>query len=428
MSANQPEEPYVSPWSLYQRFIYGSQRAPPFSTSLVSLRELARAKLPAPAFWYIAGSAGDSQTEKNNTDAFKEWNIVPRMLVDANARDLRVNLFGTEYSSPVFIGPVGVNGIFHEDGEEAVARAARRLGIPAVMSTAATRSIERFAEQNGDGQRWFQLYWPVTDECTLSLLKRAKASGFTTLVVTLDTTLLGHRPNDLDTAYLPFLNGLGCQVGFSDPVFCERMGIEPCERFEDIWTKEQVKRCSMAWLGEVNSGVFRTWKDLAIIRDNWEGPILLKGIQTVEDALLAQEHGMDGIIVSNHGGRQIDGSISSLEALMSICSDPRISNPPTDTKPTKSPSARFPNRKLAVLFDSGIRNGTDVIKALSLGADAVLLGRPWVYGLALAGDKGVEHVLRTILSETDVSMGLMGARTVKELNEGLLRKSSRLRE
>ncbi|KAL8277891.1 hypothetical protein RQP46_009710 [Phenoliferia psychrophenolica] len=417
---------YKSPWASYQTQIYGYRQAPAFTTSLSALEALVKEKLPRGPFWYVAGSAGEARTAKGNVDAFEAWKIIPRMLVDTNVRDLRTTLFGVQHSSPLLIGPVGVCGIFHEDGEEAVARAAKTLGVHTVQSTAATRSIETFARENGEGgQRWYQLYWPITEEVTLSLLSRARTNGFTALVVTLDTTLLGHRPNDLDTAYLPFLDGLGCQVGFSDPVFCARLGVKPCESLSE-WTPEDIKRCSMAWLGEVNSGVFRTWKDLAFIRKNWDGPIILKGIMCVEDALLAQEAGMDGIIVSNHGGRQIDGCLSSLDALVDICADERVCPKESTSSSSQSsaapPSLRHPSRKMAVLFDSGIRSGSDVIKALAIGADAVLLGRPWVYGLALGGEKGVEQVVRTILSEADVSLGLMGKKSVAELSMKDLRK------
>lgn len=248
---------------------------------------------------------------------------------------------------------------------------------------------------------------PVTKEVTISLLNRAKAAGFTTLVVTLDTTLLGFRPNDLDTSHLPFLDGKGCAVGFSDPIFCAREGLshQLGSRVLEKGSPMEIGQASYKWLGEVNSGYFHSWEDLKHLRDNWEGPIVLKGVQTVEDALEARKMGVEGIIVSNHGGRQIDGAISSLSALEIIGADDKVKE-----------------SGLTILFDSGIRTGRDVITALALGADAVLVGRPYIYGLALEGQAGVEHVLRTVLAETEVTMGLMGVNTVADLDRSCIRK------
>ncbi|KAJ7465015.1 FMN-dependent dehydrogenase [Mycena latifolia] len=242
------------------------------------------------------------------------------------------------------------------------------------MSIASSRTIEDVAEANGDGHRWYQLYWPATNEVTLSILSRAKASGFTALVATLDTMLLGWRPHDLTTSYIPFGHGVGVQVGTSDPVFMKRLGREPI------------------LLKEYNSGLFRSWEDLKFLRDNWDGPLVLKGIQSVKDAEKCLEYGVDGFIVSNHVLKST-GAIPSLYALARIMRSPAV-------------KAAQASGKLTVLFDSGIRTGPDIIKALALGAQAVLLGLPWLYGGIVAGQEGIEQVLRHAMADLDVTLGL----------------------
>lgn len=360
------------------------------------------------------------------------------MLVNATRRDLSVNLFGTNYDHPLLVAPVGVQSIMHADGEEATARACKSVGVPMILSTAATRSIEQVAAANADGQRWYQLYWPrpQNEEVTASLLARAKAAGFTTLVVTLDTFSLAWRPTDLDFSYLPFIYGEGCQIGFTDPVFDQiykdqqatetrstpeklREALDVLRRPGSVYGAARVLRNlpsiakARAWLTTLNSGTYREWKHLEILRKLWgDGPIVLKGIQTVEDAHLAIDFGMDGIIVSNHGGRQVDGAIASLDALAEIGGDERVKK-----------------SGLTVLFDSGIRTGSDVLKALALGAKAVLVARPFMYGLAMGGQEGVEHVLKCLLADTDNMLGNLGKRSIRELSRHdlqIVRREARL--
>jgi isopentenyl diphosphate isomerase/L-lactate dehydrogenase-like FMN-dependent dehydrogenase len=308
------------------------------------------------------------------------------MLTGATGRDLSTTVLGTRLPAPVLVAPVGVQSIVHADAESATARAAASVGLPFIMSTASSTSIEDVAAANGDGARWFQLYWPTDADVTASILARAKAAGFTTLVLTLDTWTLAWRPSDLDQAYLPFLQGQGLAVPFTDPVFRERLDKTP---------EEDPPTAILRWISMV-TGTDSTWDRLPFLREHWDGPIVLKGIQHVDDARRAVDAGMDGIVVSNHGGRQVDGAIGALEAL------PGIANAVGD--------------RLDVLFDSGVRTGSDVIKALALGAKAVLLGRPWVYGLAHAGEDGVRHVLRSLLADLDLTLGLSGHRTVEELS------------
>ncbi|KAH9040227.1 FMN-dependent alpha-hydroxy acid dehydrogenase [Lactarius hengduanensis] len=372
------------------------------------------------AYMYTFGSAGTSNTCRNNLEALRQWRIIPRMLRNTTDRNLETTLFGVKLPSPVLIAPVGVQGILHKDGELATASAAASVGVPFIMSTASTRSIEAVAKANGDGHRWYQLYWPRSNEVTLSILGRAKAAGFTALVVTLDTFLIGWRPHDLDTAYLPFAAGVGVQVGTSDPVFMQRMGlpVRPDERpafplnldaFRQRLAPEAddeqatlALRLGAGWLQEANSGLFRTWEDLEFLRANWDGPIVLKGIQSVDDAHAAMDAQMDGIIVSNHGGRQVDGAISSFSALEKITASSRVLRAQTEGTFT-------------VLFDSGIRQGSDVIKAIAMGAQGVLVGRPFMYGLAIAGEQGVEEVLRSLLAETEITLGLSGYKSIEEI-------------
>ncbi|KAH9983711.1 FMN-dependent alpha-hydroxy acid dehydrogenase [Russula compacta] len=403
---------YLTPqahWSKYLAQIYTTGKRPVIGSydhrvTEAKAREAMKDNLPA--YMYTFGNAGIGSTYRANLEALEQWRIIPRMLRNATDRNLDTTLFGVKLPSPIVIAPVGVQGILHKDGELATSSAAARVGVPFTMSTASTRSIEAVAKANGDGHRWYQLYWPRTNEVTLSILRRAKAAGFTALVVTLDTFLLGWRPHDLDTAYLPFAAGVGVQVGTSDPVFMQRMGgLAPRAR--------QAAQLGAGWLGEANSGLFRSWEDLAFLRENWDGPIVLKGVQTVEDAHAAMDARMDGIVVSNHGARQIDGAIGSFTALEKITACPRVRKVQEEGSFT-------------VLFDSGIRTGSDVIKAIAMGAQGVLVGRPVMYGLALGGEQGVEEVLRGLLADTEITLGLSGHKSINEIwgkREAVLEKA-----
>ncbi|KAF5022722.1 hypothetical protein F66182_5270 [Fusarium sp. NRRL 66182] len=421
-------QPYTLPdptsFSSFQRDIYQSFRPPVFSTNPTEWESLAKERIPATNFGYVHGSASSSATAEANSEAFDRYRLRPRFLVDVTRRELDVELFGTKYKSPLLVAPVGVQNILHPDAEEATARACHHLGVPMILSTAATRTIEQVADASADGDRWFQLYWPKPqyEEVTASLLARAKASGYKVLVVTLDTFSLGWRPTDLDTSYLPFIWGQGCQIGFSDPVFnrlFEEMQRNDSrgygEKLSELWSfmkrpgtlygaarvlanaKTMVK--SKAWIDVLNSGTYREWSHLDILKQLWEGPIVLKGIQTVEDVHLAIEHGIDGVIISNHGGRQLDGAIASLDALAEIAADEKV----------KASS-------LPLIFDSGIRTGSDVLKALALGAKAVCIGRPYAYGLAVGGQQGVEHVLKCLLADTDNMLANVGRKSIRDLS------------
>lgn len=415
-------EPDPDSYASYQRDIYASLRAPIFSTAPSEWEALARSRVPAPSFGYVYGSAGGGRTHQANLAAFDRFRLRPSMLVNATRRDLSVELFGIRYNSPLLVAPVGVQNIMHRDGEEATARACRNLSVPMILSSAATRTIEQIAEVGGE--RWFQLYWPRPqhEDITASILGRAKGNGYKVLVVTLDTFTLGWRPTDLDTSYLPFIWGEGCQIGHNDPVFQQKFAERAQkdsrgygQKLGDLWamlqrpgsasgalrvlTNIDLLQRSRAYLEIMNSGTYRDWEDLRVLRKLWgSGPIVLKGVQTVADARRASDYGMDGIIVSNHGGRQCDGAIASLDALAEITADEQV------------------QKSLTVLFDSGIRTGSDVLKALALGAKAVCIGRPYMYGLAIRGQEGVEHVLKCLLADTDNTLGNTGKDNIRDLN------------
>ena len=366
---------------------------PPCTSDAAKLEASAEKILDPGPFSYVAGAAGTGATVRANREAFDRWRIVPRMLTDATKRDLSSTVLGTRLAAPVLVAPVGVQSIVHEDAELATARAAASVGVPMILSTASSSSIEDVAEANGDGQRWFQLYWPDDPDVCASILARAKAAGYTTLVLTLDTWTLAWRPSDLDQAYLPFLSGQGVAVAFSDPVFRSRLEKAP---------EDDLPAAILRWIMMI-TGTDRGWSHLPFLREHWDGPIVLKGIQHIDDARRAVDAGMDGIVVSNHGGRQVDGAIGSLEALPGI--------------------AGAVGNQLEVLFDSGVRSGADILKALALGAKAVLIGRPWVYGLAHAGEAGVVHVLRSLLAELDLTLGLSGHRTLADLSPSSLQRA-----
>ncbi|KAL6721900.1 hypothetical protein ACLMJK_001005 [Lecanora helva] len=370
---------------------------PTVTTDPNKLEEQARKHLGVRSFNYIAGGAGEKATMDANRLAFRQWKMIPRMLRPTTHRDLRTELFGHKLESPLLVAPVGVQSIFHQDKETGVAEVATEIGIPYILSTAGTSSIEEVAKASGEGIRFFQLYWPQDDEITISLLRRAKSHGYTVLLVTLDTWTLAWRPGDLDNAYVPFASGIGEQTGFSDPVFRRKF-----KEKHNIEIEDNIFLASQEWELAVFSGAAHTWEQLALLKREWEGPIVLKGIQHVEDAKMAVQAGMDGIVVSNHGGRQLDGAIGSLEVL------PEIVEAVGD--------------QLTVLFDSGVRTGVDIIKALCLGARGVLIGRPWVYGLAIGGKAGARDVMKYLLADLDQSLGLAGIQNLAGCNRSMVRR------
>ena len=350
----------------------------------------AEAKLDAGAFGYIAGGAGGEATMRANLDAFEQRRLRPRMLGGNVSRDLSVDVLGLHSESPFFLGPVGVLSIAHEEKEVGAARGAKAAGVPFVLSSAASSSIEEVAEAVGDAPRWFQLYWINDREVAASFVRRAGAAGYGAIVVTLDTPTLAWRPRDLRNAYLPFIRGEGCAQFFTDPVFRAKLSAPP---EEDMLTAAAMMLATFPNLG-------LRWDDLAWMREQTDLPLLVKGVLRGDDAQLARERGVDGIIVSNHGGRQVDGAVATLDALVEI-------------RETVGPD--YP-----LLVDGGIRRGADVVKAMALGADAVLLGRLYAYGLAVGGAAGVEAVCRQLLAEVDLTLALCGGTSLRDLDPTLL--------
>lgn len=342
------------------------------------------------AFDYVAGGAGDESTVLDNRDAFSRWRLRPRMLTGNATRDLAVEILGLKSSHPVFLAPVGVQGILHPDAELPSARAAAAVGLPFITSSCSSLSMEEIAEACGDGPRWYQLYWVSDREVAASFVKRAEASGYGAIVLTLDTLTLGWRHRDLRNAYLPFAEGIGIGQFTSDPVFCAKLDKTP----------EEDPRAAGTAMLEMFQNLELTWDDIAWLREQTSLPILLKGILRGDDAQRAVDVGADGIVVSNHGGRQVGGAIASLDALVEV----------RDTV-----GATFP-----VLVDGGIREGSDVLKALALGANAVLIGRPYVYALAVAGQAGVEQFLRSLLMDVDATAALSGVGGWDDLNRDLV--------
>lgn len=379
---------------IYQLGLTGKNLTAPIP--LGELERKAAEILSAQAYDYVAGSASGERTCRANLEAFDRWQIVPRMLRDVSQRDLTVEVLGTTLPVPVLLGPVGVQNIIHPDAEMAVARAVASMGIPFVLSTVSSRPIEEIGQAMGNAPHWFQLYWGKDHELTCSMLQRAEKAGYTALVVTLDTAMLGWRERDLRHPYLPFLLGHGLANYFSDPAFCSRLQRPP---------KEDPATAIRLW-ASVFSNTALTWKDLTWLRKQTQMPIVLKGILHPDDARLAIEHGADAIIVSNHGGRQVDGAIAALDAL--------------------PPVVAAAKQKIPVLFDSGIRYGSDAIKAIALGARAVLLGRLYIWGLAVGGEPGVREVVQNFLADLDLTMGLAGFRSVKDLNPSILQRESRI--
>ncbi|MGY1724488.1 alpha-hydroxy-acid oxidizing protein [Blastococcus sp. SYSU DS0533] len=410
---------------VYRAGVYG--RSPRVPVGIRRLQERAKRALDARAYAYVAGGAGDEVTQRANRAAFDRWAVVPRVLRDASARDTSVKLFGRRLPAPLLLGPVGALELVHPEADLAVARAAAATGVPMVFSNQASRSMEECAAAMDGSPRWFQLYWSTSDELVESLVHRAEKAGCDALVVTLDTTMLGWRPRDLDLGHLPFALGKGIAQYTSDPVF--RRLVE--ERAAAAGPREPQPRptpaavralvtMARAWPGPFRENLRSplpraavetflaiysrpsiNWDDLAWLRSRTKLPILLKGVLHPDDARRALDEGMDGIVVSTHGGRQVDRSIAALDALPDVVA---------------AVGDRAP-----VLLDSGIRSGADVFTAVALGARAVLLGRPFAWGLALAGEAGVRQVVEDVVGEFDLTLGLTGHTAVDQLDPGILR-------
>ncbi|MEV6329100.1 alpha-hydroxy-acid oxidizing protein [Streptomyces sp. NPDC051909] len=376
---------------IYLNGLFGT--LPKLPMDFAGLERRAQAALP-PSLWsYVAGGAGDERTQRANAEAFHRWGLVPRMMVGAAQRDLTVDLFGMRLPTPLLMAPVGVIGLCAQDGhgDLATARAAARTGVPMIASTLTVDPLEEVAESLGDTPGLFQLYTPTDRALAESLVRRAEEAGYRGIVVTLDTWVTGWRPRDLATGNFPQLRG-HCLANYtSDPVFRARLAKAP---------EEDPQAAVLEWTGIFGNPL--TWDDLPWLRSLTSLPIVLKGICHPEDVRRARDGGVDGIYCSNHGGRQADGGLPALDALPDVVAG-------ADGLP--------------VLFDSGVRSGADVVKALALGATAVAVGRPYAYGLALDGTDGIVHVLRSLLAEADLIMAVDGYPTLADLRaEGALRR------
>ncbi|MEO7130202.1 MAG: alpha-hydroxy-acid oxidizing protein [Dermatophilaceae bacterium] len=411
--------------AIYQSGAFGHR--PRVPTDGARLEEVARKHMSRRGFAYLAGSAGSEASARANREAFDRWQISPRMLVDASVRDTSVELFGRRHESPLFVAPIGVLSLAHADADLGVARGAREQHVTQVISTQASTPMEEIARTLGDSGHWYQLYWSSNDDLVASLVQRAQACGSEAIVVTLDTTYLGWRPRDLDLGHLPFARGEGLAQYTSDPVFqrlvAERVARavpEPRPGVKNRPTAAAVgtllsmsrnhpgdtrrnlsapePRAAVDTFLDVFSRPDLTWADLPRLRELTSLPIVVKGILHPDDALRALEAGVDGIYVSNHGGRQVDRAVAALDALRGVVA-----------------AVRGAGSGAPVLFDSGVRSGADVFVALALGATAVGIGRPQVYGLALAGAAGVAEVLRNIRAEFDLTLALTGCTRLADL-------------
>jgi lactate 2-monooxygenase len=364
---------------------------PTLPVSHAELEARASSALPPSILSYVAGGAGDEYTQRANVAAFSQWGLMPRMLAGATKRDLSVDLFGLHLPSPLFMAPIGVIGLCAQDGhgDLATASAAALSGVPMVASTLSVDPLEDVAARLGDTPGFFQLYPPSDRDLAASLVSRAEKAGFKGIVVTLDTWITGWRPRDLATSNFPQLRGHCLANYFTDPVFRSRVAGRP----------EQDPMAAVShWAGVFGNPL--TWDDLPWLRSLTSLPLILKGICHPDDARRALDLGADAIYCSNHGGRQANGGLPALDCLPGI--------------------VRAAGGK-PVLFDSGIRSGADIIKALALGATAVGIGRPYAYGLALGGAAGIHHVLRCLLAEADLIMAVDGYPTLADLTPEALR-------
>jgi lactate 2-monooxygenase len=418
-------EPSSTPKRQLEIYVNGARGVRPrVPVDPLRLEKEAHRALSPKALAYIAGGAGMESTMRGNREAFEKWRIVQRVLRDVSVRDPAIDVFGKKWPSPFYLSPVGVLELMHRDADLAVARAAAARGIMMIFSNQASVPMEPCAKVMGHSPRWFQLYWSKDDELVDSFVQRAEGCGCDAIVVTLDTTWLGWRCRDLDEANLPFLSGQGLAQYTSDPVFMRKLrdplpGAAPARTRVTLGALNtalsQARAVPGGTIGNLASGrslaaVRRftatyarpslTWSDLPSLRARTKMRILLKGIQHPDDAKRAADAGVDGVIVSNHGGRQVDGAIAALDALPGVLD---------------AVGGRIP-----VFMDSGIRGGADVFKAVALGAKGVGLGRPFAYGLALAGEAGVGEVIDNIAAEFELTMALAGCRSVAEMDGGAL--------
>lgn len=373
---------------VYGSAVAGKRIELPFSFDEWEAR--AKAALPENAYWYIAGAAGGGNTMRANREAFDRVQLIHRALSDVSVRDISTEILGAKIPAPFLLAPIGVQGIMHADGERAPARAAAATGIPFTLSTVSSVTMEEIASIMGDSPRWFQLYPARDRDVATSMVSRAERSGYSAIVVTLDTPVLGWREQDLRLGYLPFLEGKGIANYLSDPVFRASLAKTP---------EEDPRAAIMQFLGVFTNPSFG-WSDVDWLGTITKLPILLKGVVHPDDGRKALDHGVSGIVVSNHGGRQLDGEVGTLDALPAM--------------------VEAVDGKIPLLVDSGVRHGADVIKALAIGASAVMLGRPYAYAMASHGEEGVVHLIRSMMADIDLQLALCGLTSIAGITRSVL--------
>ncbi len=410
--------------ALFVAGMSGKRAEVPFHAD--ELRDAAKKSLSAQAWAYVAGGAGDEISMAANRTAFSKVSILPRMMRGDASSDFSTRLFGQDLAFPLLLAPIGVLDLICPRADRAVARACRNVGIPMIFSNQAGTPMEVCAQDMGDTPHWFQLYWSKSDDLVLSFVRRAETCGCSAIVLTVDTTLLGWRNRDLELAYLPFLRGMGIAQYTSDPVFNglldkgEGAAIPGASKpavtlatignllrlkanypggfFQNLFRKAPLEAVRL--FVNIYSNPALSWEQVHWLRQQTKLPILIKGILRADDARKAVDAGADGIVVSNHGGRQVDGAIPSLDALTAI--------------------RKVLPKPYPLLLDSGIRSGSDLLKAIALGAHAVLLGRPYAYGLAVGGQRGVEEVILNMLNDFELTARLAGCRNVQEIDESMI--------
>jgi len=381
----------------YQLEIYmaglGGQ-LPKWPVDFASWEKRAEAAMSPSVLNYVQGGCGDEHTQDDNANAFRRWGMVPRMLVDTSKRDLSIDLFGCKLTTPLFMSPIGVTGLCTQDehGDLAAAKASAETGVPLTVSTLTNDPLEDVIRQAGPTPSFFQLYTPKSEDLTASLVSRAEAAGYKAIIVTLDTWVTGWRPRDLNSSNFPQLRGHVLQNYFTDPVFLKLLGGKP---------QDDMRAAVGLWASLF--GKVLTWNDIEWLRSLTRLPVALKGICHPDDARRAVDAGIDAIYCSNHGGRQANGGIAAIDML---------------------PAVVDAAGSLPVLFDSGVRSGSDVVKAIALGARAVGVGRPYAYGLAIGGADGAAHVLRSILAEADLMMAVNGYPTLADVRREGARRTA----
>lgn len=364
---------------------------------------------------YASCNAGQSWTHYANRLAFYRHQVIPRMLVDTDHRDTATTIFGHKVAAPIGFAPIGINRIYHPTGELSPAKVAKELNLAYCLSSAGSYSIEDVAKANGDGPRFYQLYWSPNDDVTISMLERAAKNGYTALILTTDTWQLAWRHDDIAMGNYAFYHEHGAgDLGLRDPAFLETL------KRKELYSDREPKQVGAEWIDQhIWHGHSFSWKRLPWLMEQWKRisggkPFCIKGIQSVADAKKAVEMGVDGIVVSNHAGRQVDGAIASLDALE------KIAEAVGDKTYVSTYTAYLLMHTILnaqqIMFDSGIRGAADVFKALALGAKFVFIGRLWVFALGAAGEEGVRHEVKALLAEFDIMMNVSGYPNLEEIN------------